>query len=167
MAPRDTQRSRVWRAETELPASPLAGLERCAGFVDRVVGSLWWHGRFPDHTLDRAPYLRPGHGARSAFYRAEPTPNITLPRRYRSKAVILHELVHWGLDDVAVADHGPSFTRLVLDSVEEFCGPRYAELLAEAYVRHRVKVAPPPIPDGDRLDYTRDELALLAQRAAG
>ncbi|HEX9467328.1 MAG TPA: hypothetical protein VGA11_02855, partial [Acidimicrobiia bacterium] len=96
--PRDAQRRRVYLAETPLPSSPLAGLDACARFVDRVVGTLWWHVRFPDHDLASAPRLRPGQGARQAFYReADDEPTITLPRRYRTKAVVLHELVHWAL----------------------------------------------------------------------
>ena len=91
--PRDAQRRRVYLAETPLPSSPLPGLEACARFADRVVGTLWWHERFPDRDLGNVPRLRPGNGARQAFYREEETgPTITLPRRYRTKGVVLHEL---------------------------------------------------------------------------
>ena len=145
MAPRDSQRSRVWRAEFEVPQSPLAGLAACAAFADRVVGSLWWTARFPTKTLAAVPRLRPGNGARSAFYRDDGgEPTITLPRRFRTKNVVLHELCHWALSDADVADHGPVFARLVIDATAEFCGPDRADALAAAYARQRVKVAPPP-----------------------
>ena len=80
--PRDAQRTRLYLAETPMPSSPLPGLDACARFVDRVVGSMWWHLRFPDRNLAIVPRLRPGNGARQAFYREEETgPTITLPRR--------------------------------------------------------------------------------------
>src|ERR687898_3122830 len=89
--PRDAQRRRVYLAESPMPSSPLPGLDACARFVDRVVGTLWWEQRFPDRHLGAVPRLRPGNGARQAFYREEPTgPTITLPRRYRTKGVVPH-----------------------------------------------------------------------------
>ena len=58
--PRDAQRARVYRAETPMPSSPLPGLDACATFAERVVGTLWWQARFPEHTLDRGAALPPG-----------------------------------------------------------------------------------------------------------
>src|ERR1700674_30526 len=115
--PRDTQRARVYRAELPLPSSPLPGLDACARFADRVVGTLWWQARFPHLTLDRLPRLRPGNGARTAFFSdSERGPSITLPRRYRTKGIVLHELIHWALHDQPdLPSHGATFTRLVLD----------------------------------------------------
>ena len=85
--PRDAQRSRVYLAETPLPASPLPGLDACARYVDRVVGTLWWHERFPDHgpCIGAAPPPRPGRRARrSSAWRtpARPSPcrGATAPR---------------------------------------------------------------------------------------
>src|SRR5204862_269147 len=76
--PRDAQRTRVYLAETPLPSSPLPGLDACARFADRVVGTLWWHERFPERDLGHVPRMRPGNGARQAFYREEATgPTIT------------------------------------------------------------------------------------------
>jgi len=152
--------------ETPLPSSPLAGLDACARFVDRVVGTLWWHVRFPDHDLASAPRLRPGQGARQAFYReADDEPTITLPRRYRTKAVVLHELVHWALGiDSGLPYHGRTFARVLLDAIGEFCGPERAAALASAYREHRVHVGRPPRvgPDG-RLHYGWDERLRLGK----
>ena len=84
-------RARCRRAR--FPGSP-----RARAFAERVVGSLWWAARFPDSGLGDVPRFRPGNGARQAFYREDPGgPTITLPRRYRTKGVVLHELVHWAL----------------------------------------------------------------------
>lgn len=165
--PRDSQRSRVYRAESAVPSSPLPGLPACAAFADRVVGSLWWAARFPGRSLGGVPRLRPGNGARQAFYREDPDgPTITLPRRYRTKGVVLHELVHWALRDAAdLPNHGSTFTRILLDATTEFCGPERAALLADAYREHRVRVGTParPGPDG-HLVYGDDERARQSTR---
>jgi len=134
--PRDAQRARVYRAELPLPSSPLPGLDACARFADRVVGTLWWHVRFPHLTLDRLPRLRPGNGARTAYFGEtdDGATTITLPRRYRTKGIVLHELVHWALHDQPdLPSHGATFARLVLDTTEEFCGTERAGALADAY----------------------------------
>ena len=90
-SPRDAQRRRLYLAETPLPTSPLPGLDACAAYADRVVGTLWWEARFPDRGLGRVPGFRPGHGARQAFFTTdERGTTITLPRRYRTKGVVLH-----------------------------------------------------------------------------
>jgi putative metallohydrolase (TIGR04338 family) len=141
-------------------------LAACAAFVDRVVGSLWWHARFPEHVLDGVPRLRPGNGARQAFYREDPDgPTITLPRRYRTKGVVLHELAHWALaGDVDLPNHGSTFTRLLLDATAEFCGPPRGGELELRYQNEGVRVGAPPRqgPDG-RLRYGWDERLRLGR----
>jgi len=151
-----------------MPVSPLPGLDACATFIDRVVGTLWWQARFPELTLDRVPRLRPGNGARQAFLRDEEngTHSITLPRRYRTKGVVLHELAHWAMrSQPDLPDHGRTFTRLLLDATEEFCGPERATALADSFGEHRVHVGHPPMLTLDgRLRYGEDERLHLAQQ---
>jgi len=164
--PRDAQRKRLYQAEHPLPSSPLPGLDACSGFADRVVGTLWWYARFPDHRLDGIPRLRPGHGARQAFYREDDDgPTITLPRRYRTKGVMLHELAHWAMSgDDDLPNHGRTFARLLLDITLEFCGPGRADLLTQSYREHKVSVGSPPRigPDG-RPRYGSDERLRLGK----
>jgi len=159
--PRDAQRLRVYRAETPVPASPLPGLDACGAYAERVVGTLWWHARFPHRTIAAVPRLRPGNGARQAFFREEDGGqySITLPRRYRTKGVVLHELAHWALwDEHDLAHHGETFTRVLLDATTEFCGHERADALAASFVEHRVRVGDPAriAPDGG-LHYGCDE----------
>jgi putative metallohydrolase (TIGR04338 family) len=164
--PRDSQRSRVYRAETPLGGRRLPTLPDCAGFVDEVVGSMWWIARFPDHDLFRVPRLRPGHGARQAFYREEADgPTITLPRRYRTSGVLLHELVHWALSEHGdVPNHGRTFTRVLLDATAEFMGAHKRERLAAGYAEHKVNIGRPArrAPDGS-FDYAWDERLRLGR----
>lgn len=166
MTPRDSQRSRVYRAETPLGGRRLPTLADCEGFRDEVVGSLWWLARFPVRDLFHAPRLRPGHGARQAFYREEGAEaTITLPRRYRTTGVILHELAHWALADAHdLPNHGRTFTRVLLDATAEFMGAAKRERLAAGYAEHKVAIARPPrrAPDG-RYDYAWDERLRLGR----
>lgn len=165
--PRDAQRARVYRAELPQPSSPLPGLDACARFADRVVGTLWWNARFPHLTLDRVPRLRPGNGARTAYFGEtdDGELTITLPRRYRTKGIVLHELAHWALHDQPdLPSHGATFARIVLDATDEFCGADRAAALEAAYRAERVRVgaAPRRGPDG-RWCYGWDERLRLSQ----
>jgi putative metallohydrolase (TIGR04338 family) len=165
-SPRDSQRSRVYRAETPVAGRRLPGLPDCAAFVDEVVGSLWWASRFPEHGLAEVPRLRPGQGARQAYYREDPGhPTITLPRRYRTSGVILHELAHWALRDAHdLPVHGRTFTRVLLDATMEFGGAGRAERLEHGYAEHGVRVGRPARlgPDG-RWHYEWDERLRLGR----
>jgi putative metallohydrolase (TIGR04338 family) len=168
--PRDAQRARVYRAESAVPSSPLPGLAACATFAERVVGSLWWAVRFPARGLDAIPRFRPGNGARQAFYREDVGgPTITLPRRYRTKGVVLHELVHWALaSSPDLPHHGTTFTRVLVDAVDEFCGPDRAGQLERAYRTERVRMGAPAVANGDGvLSYGADERTRLARRRDG
>lgn len=157
---RDAQRSRVYRAENVVPSSPLPGLPACVSFAERVVGSFWWAARFPHCGLGDLPRFRPGNGARQAFYREDPDgPTITLPRRYRTKGVVLHELAHWALArSPELPHHGSTFARVLIDATAEFCGPERAELLVDAYAAERVRVGKPAATDElGSLHYGDDE----------
>lgn len=167
--PRDAQRIRVYRAETPLGGRRFPELDRCRTYCEEVVGSLWWLDRFPHLGLADIPVLRDGRGARQAFYREDPDhPTITLPRRYRTSGVILHELAHWIMrSDLDLPNHGRTFTRLLLDLTGEFAGPAMRDRLAAAYTEHAVKVGEPARlgPDG-RWRYGIDErLHLLRGRS--
>ena len=149
-----------------MPSSPLPGLDACAAFADRVVGTLWWQARFPELGLGAVPRLRPGNGARQAFFREDDDgPTITLPRRYRTKGVVLHELSHWALHrETDLPHHGDTFVRVLLDATVEFCGSERADALAASYRLHRVRVGRPATatPDG-RLLYGWDERLRLGR----
>lgn len=165
-SPRDSQRSRVYRAETPLGGRRLPTLPDCEAYVEHVVGSLWWVARFPQRDLAGIPRLRPGNGARQAFYREDPgRPTITLPRRYRTVGVVLHELVHWALADAHdLPNHGRTFTRILLDATTEFMGEGKRERLATAYSEQRVAVGAPArrSPSGE-FDYAWEERLRLGR----
>jgi len=168
--PRDSQRSRVYRAETPLPGRPLPDLRSCELYAADVAGSSWWGARFPHLQPGRLPRFRPGRGARQAFYREEihdhgVVSTITLPRRYRTAGVVLHEMAHWALAEATdLPQHGRTFARLLLDASTEFLGREAGAALAESYAGEKVRVARPPRagPDG-LLHYGWDERLRLGR----
>lgn len=165
--PRDSQRGRVYAAESGIPDTRLGSLAECESVMRHVVGSDWWAIRFGTRTLAALPRLRPGNGARRAFLRTDTTEaTITLPRRYRTTGVVLHELVHWALAAAGeLADHGPTFTRVLADATETFAGPRRASALRRSFARHRVRVGREPRVDAaGRVRYGWDERLERARR---
>ena len=139
---------------------------------------MWWHIRFPGRDLATVPRLRPGNGARQAFFREEDDgATITLPRRYRTKGVVLHELVHFALGlDSGLPHHGRTFARVLLDATHEFCGPERAQALGESYRGHGVHIgrAPRRGPDGllrygwdERLHLGRGRVLTIAYTPSG
>jgi hypothetical protein len=145
----------------------------CTRFAERVVGSFWWLARFPELTLEHVPIVAPGRSdARVASYAAEPRPTITLPRRYRTKGIVLHELAHWALDrEPGLALHGPAFARLLLDATHAFLGPHRAAALEASFEREHVRVSGPPRPhdphDGwGGLDYGWEERRAPASQSS-
>ncbi len=151
---RDSQRLRLYRAEATLRGAKLPHLDHCRAFLAEVVADPWWRERFPRLGPADVPDLRPGSGARRAFFRIElppphgtGRPSITLPRRYRTQHVVLHEMAHWALEGREdIAPHGPTFARLLLDLTEHVRGARAAQVLAEHYAEERVRVGAPARP---------------------
>jgi len=168
--PRDAQRSRVYRAETPLPGHALPELGRCESYAASIASSAWWTQRFPHLHAGRLPRFRPGRGARQAFYREEihgPTveSTITLPRRYRTAGVVLHEMAHWALAEATdLPQHGRTFARLLLDATGEFLGTEAGAALAGSYAGEKVRVGRPARrgPDG-RYHYGWDERLRLGR----
>ncbi|MCZ7526379.1 MAG: hypothetical protein M5U14_08415 [Acidimicrobiia bacterium] len=158
--PRDAQRRRVYIAETRLGGRRLPLLDDCRGFAEEVVDSAWWRDRFPDHAVRLLPRFRPGQGARQAFFREEEAgATITLPRRYRTDGVVLHELVHWALfPEGDLPHHGRTFARVLLDLTRATVGRSRADALLAAFRARRVHVGQPARrgPDG-RWHYGWDE----------
>ncbi len=164
--PRDAQRVRVYRAETPLKGRQFQTIGQCEEFCESVVGTLWWSDRFPDLDLNRIPHLRDGRGARQAFYREDPGhPTITLPRRYRTANVILHELAHWTMHaDNDLPNHGYTFTRVFMDLTGEFSGPAARELLTAAYTEHKVHIGAEAVRGADGIfRYGNDERLRLGR----
>jgi len=134
--PRDSQRSRVYRAEHGLPGgTAFPALQDCRAYVDGVTASAWWRSRYPALP---AVEVRDGRGSSRA--RASTTvARISLPRGCRSQLVIFHELAHLATPRTFAA-HGPEFASRYLEMVEHFMGAAPADALHRRFIEHRVRV---------------------------
>jgi hypothetical protein len=140
MRPRDSQRSKVYRSEQMLVDQAEIAFPRMAdveGFLNDLMNTQWFRNH---HERKREMYLADGRGASRA--RGGPRANggvyLKLPRRYRSRIMILHELSH-GLQPLGTAWHGPEFCRIYLDLVAEFCPAKDYHALRAGFDKNRVK----------------------------
>lgn len=135
MRARDTQRKRVYDSEREAftyEAPVFGDLAETQGFVDEVVGSRWWVGRYA------APVVVTVEDGRGRRRGGASGSHISLPRWTRMKWYALHELAHL-VTSPMVAPHGPEFCREYLALVSRWLGREAATTLRASMRVHRVK----------------------------
>jgi len=140
--PRDSQRARVYRAEEKvaqiLKEPNLGSVEETQAIVDLVIGSDWWRAVAPHRPV---VVVADGRGRRSG---GSIGGEIRLPRRYRTRLVVLHELAHeWATCPVR-APHGPDFVAAFLALVEEFHGEQALKSLEQAFAAENVSASGVP-----------------------
>ena len=164
---RDTQRSRVYAAESQVariidarldyPTIQLFGsavvvpddrkfgdLESVQRYVDGVLGLNWVRTRWPE-SASRPVVVRARAGASRAHYERD-TATIALPPFEVGggwalrELVVLHELAHHATE-AAVALHGPEFAANVLELVSELLGAEAEFLLRTTYVENGVQIS--------------------------
>ena len=146
--PRDSQRARLYRAESEVDAGRrLPTVERLQAYVDHLVGLDWFVARWGTHAIE----VRPGYGHRRAT--ADQDGVLQMPRWARTELVLLHEVAHCVTPATAAA-HGPEYAGALLSLVRRCMGPAPAQALEDAFVRQRVAwrvTAVPAAAHGPRL----------------
>jgi hypothetical protein len=133
-APRDAQRSRVyrWEAEHVLPHDgEILTLDACARLVEAAF--CWAEGDAAMVAGWRPPAVTDGRGRRHACGSREV---IKLPRWARTRPIVLHECAHGLADD----KHGPRFVARYVALLERFMGLDRAALHA-SLARHRIRIA--------------------------
>jgi putative metallohydrolase (TIGR04338 family) len=152
--PRDSQRSRVYAAETamnwrghgRLVSKKLRSLDDAAHFVTEVVTSDWFAARAPQVSLVRLVAGDPKSRRATCISRIGKVPGTTnsrirLPPWARTRPVILHELSHAVVFSATPPSaHGPEFCRAELDLITAFLGSSVADALHEQFLLHRVRV---------------------------
>jgi len=135
--PRDSQRSRLYRAENELDRGQhFPTIHALRAHVDYITGHEWWRYYFPKIT---AVAVKDGRGRRrAAAHVSLDAPAIMMPRWSRSELVTLHELAHIVTPATAPA-HGPRFARLYLCLVDAYMGRKAGQDLLRAYAKHRIE----------------------------
>lgn len=144
--PRDNQRSRLYRAETEVdPGRRLPTVDRLQAYVDALARADWFAARWPDRSFE----VRPGFGHRKAT--ADVNGVLQMPKWARSELVLLHEVAHC-LTPWSFAAHGPEYAGVLLSVVRRSMGPSPAQALEDAFDRQRVRcnaaAVPTPTPSG-------------------
>lgn len=134
---RDSQRAKVYRAETDLygcldpePEMPLAA---CQALANRVMA----------YCKERAHVaICDGRGKRRAHANCWA---ITLPRWARRRLWVLHEAAHVVTHRIAmrrqkpIQGHGREFARLYIKLVRHFIGRTEASLLKQSFKENRVR----------------------------
>lgn len=145
---RDSQRIRVYRANSGVLGSPLPHMDDVKLFANEVVSSNIWKNLYPSPDVWKVPHLKPGKGARTAhvLWHHDGRIEIAFPKAYRYTTYVLHELAHFGfgLDD-SIAAHGPEFVGMWMALVREFCSTRTINALEKGLAREKVKMFVPII----------------------
>jgi putative metallohydrolase (TIGR04338 family) len=140
---RDSQRSRVYKAEATLHLAAgrrFETLPLCQAYADHVLQQAHSAGILP---FKRITVLA-GWGGRRAGARPALS-EITLPRWSRSEAVILHELAHIIngrlMNGTPYAHHGEEYVARFVRLVHLMKGPDVARDLIRSFREHKVRGA--------------------------
>lgn len=143
--PRDSQRSKVYRAELEFEAAldgrnPIyPDIHAIRARVEQIVGTHWWQSRFPHVSC---VLVKDGRGRRFPGGRAplegSPVGSISLPRNTRNKMTVLHELAHV-VAPAQEAWHGKNFVRCYLALTDTWIGQMEGLALRWFLAKNRVK----------------------------
>ncbi|HEX3623004.1 MAG TPA: hypothetical protein VHT97_11875 [Acidimicrobiales bacterium] len=140
--PRDSQRSRLYRAEGEVDAGRrLPTVERMQAWVDALAATDWFLARWGERAFD----VRPGFGHRRAT--ADQHGVLQMPKWARTELVLLHEVAHC-LTPATCAAHGPEYAGVLLALARRGMGPATAQALEDAFDVSRVRwsLAAVPLP---------------------
>lgn len=152
--PRDSQRSKVYKAEWMLRRAGAPGAERIESvheiqvYLDKLTASAWWKRNFPHVKFRRRRYGEPdsvilvkdGRG-RSSAGGCSYTQEISMPTWSRTKAVILHEVAH--VVSPRGAWHDWRFCANFLKLVQHCLGKAEADALKLSFKVHKVRYKAP------------------------
>lgn len=136
--PRDTQKSRLYRAQQAMPEydDPPMPWPDVEAYVTSITRSTWFRARWPHATI--RPVQKRGGSAYGYS-----TGRITLPLFARNRLIICHEIAHTLTPG---AWHGPEFCGLYLALVEHFVSRDARGRLRANMREQRVRVSNTAIP---------------------
>ena len=153
--PRDSQRSKVYKAEQGhslwFDEALFDSVGEVQEWVDSICRSRWFKNRFRRHAIDPKSVMRYGRsadGIKVLDGRGRRRANgstrgfIKLPIWTRSDMHILHEIAHV-VTSPRVAAHGREFCANYLALVRQFMGREEAIELKTCFKKHRVKYTRP------------------------
>ena len=148
MRARDTQRSRVYKAERIAlsgMAQPLPTVRDVERFVKRVFAMKRVRDAFPNMRADWMPTVRDGRGRRNA---CGWDGGIKIPLWARNEWVVVHELAHtiaWRQYGYRVAGHGWQFCAVYLKLVLYTMGREAHDVLKRDFKVCRVRYTAPRV----------------------
>lgn len=146
---RDFQKTKVYTAEDlalkrpdKTPDWPIPDIKL---WIDNnILVSGWWIDRFRIDSIE----VRDGSGKRNASAHYADW-SIRLPRWARTKGIVLHEVAHLAVEDLAhlhhyeVSSHGPEFCFVFLKLIEQFLGQAEANELFLEFSRSKIRMVAP------------------------
>ena len=135
---RDTQRSKLYRAERVVNGEKFADMEEMRKYVNKITRSDWWKKHHENPAWGVA--VTDGRRRRNAC--AVGSWEIRMPRWSRCERIVLHELAHTVVtsrfgDDMA-AWHGCEFAKILLSIVKRFMGKEAHDTMKASFKEHRV-----------------------------
>lgn len=161
---RDTQRSKVYAAETKFrnmnfepqlfSDAKLDQIWLCQNYVNRVLEQQWFRARFGERQIT----VEPGRNVGMAYGSRK----ITLGVWARQQTVILHEIAHC----VAPHDvrHGAEFAGIYLFLIKQVYGAEAAKALRDCYKEFRVKTNNKALPKPKKVLTAKQKVALEKKR---
>lgn len=162
--PRDTQRSKLYRAEGALDpfSQPLPTVDDVERFALKVWRSERVRKAFRTVSLSSPPRVKDGRGtswARGGYS------TINIPLWARNTRIVLHELahtIHIREGGARGAAHGWQYAAVFLKLVLYMAGREAHDALKASFKEHRVKFRPPR----QKRELTTEQRAALATRLA-
>jgi hypothetical protein len=133
--PRDSQRSKVQRAESSIPRPPsFTSMDHAVNFVETIFGLKWFKKEFPKVA---GVLVVKGHGRARCYLGHDSKVVLVLPG-WAMNSLTIVTLLPYGLIPADVAWHGREYARAALMIMNQVA-PGQAVLLEAAYVSHGVK----------------------------
>jgi putative metallohydrolase (TIGR04338 family) len=146
MRERDSQRSKVYRAESDAATrgGSFETIPEIEAYLERVFSHEWFKRHHP-HALRFL--VKDGRGRRKACGGAQGLCVVmSMPKWFRTEDVVLHELAHglvelkWGR---GTAWHGWEFCKTLLELVRHYIDAESADNLRLSFKEHRVRYCKP------------------------
>jgi putative metallohydrolase (TIGR04338 family) len=139
---RDSQRSKVYKAENSVPSGKKFELAKdVQNYCNRVLKTKWWQENYPAVTTIE---VTDGRGARRASGSrvTRSKIRIKMPKFARKEIIVIHEVVH-GLATKG-AWHGKEFCGEYLKVVGHYMGRASEKALRDAFDLNGVMYTEPP-----------------------
>ena len=144
---RDSQRSKVYKAEHVVHGADFETVEEIQTYVDKVLSRAWFVRRWP-RVAANGITVEDGRGRRAAAAKTRwGRLIVTMPKWSRYEEIILHEIAHHCSDAQhgtrEVAAHGWEFAGTLVELVRYEMGKDEADEMKASFRKHKVRWTEP------------------------